>query len=118
MKFLALIAAVGAVLALSTTASAGKYAPTLALSPSTIQAGDYFTVSGSGFNPDYGNVIVNFTGGSWGSAVASDGTFSIADIPALSGDTLPPGQYPVTASQQVHGSRFSKVAEATLTVVP
>jgi hypothetical protein len=97
-------------------ASAGKYSPTLTLSPSTVQAGDHFDVSGSGFSQAYGNVIIGFAGGSWGGPVASDGTFTIGPIAALSGDTLPAGTYPVIAYQQVHGNRFSQVAEATLTV--
>lgn len=95
-----------------------KYSPSLTLSPDAVPMGDYFEVSGSGFNPIYGNVIIGFTGGSWGGPVEADGTFSIGPIAARSGDSLPAGDYPVTAYQvlNTHSGKFVEVAEATLTV--
>ena len=66
-----------------------------------LHAGDYFTVSGCGYDTSLGNVVVGFTGGSWGSALDSNGCFTITGIPAPLGDTLPAGTYSVTASQYV-----------------
>jgi hypothetical protein len=95
----------------------GVYTGSLTATPNVLHAGDYFTVSGSGYNTDYGNVIVGFTGGSWGSPLDSTGSFSITNIPALSGDTLPAGTYPVTAYQYVH-NKWTETGETTVTVVP
>jgi heme A synthase len=94
-----------------------RYGGTLVATPNVVQAGDSFAVYGSGYNTDYGNVVVGFTGGAWGSPLDANGNFSIADIPALSGDTLPPGTYEVTASQMVH-SRWRVAGETYVTVVP
>ena len=115
---------VGLVLALaltalfSTAALAGKtrYTGTLTATPNVLEAGDSFTVTGCGYNLAYGNVIVNFTGGSWGSALDENGCFTIAHIPALSGDTLPVGTYEVSARQLV-GKRWTVTGETTVTVV-
>ena len=90
------------------------YAPTLTANPNVVQSGDYFSVSGCGYNPDNGGVIVGFTGGSWGQ-VPSGGCIDIPGIPALSGDTLPAGTYPVRAFQYVDGN-LTQVAQTTLTV--
>ena len=60
--------------------------------------------------------MIGFTGGSWGSKLDRDGCFSIAGIPALSGDTLPPGTYDVTAYQKVH-RRWTETGKTTVTVV-
>ena len=87
---------------------------TLTVSPSSLKAGESFTVSGYGFSA--GNVIVSFVGGGWGSPIAEDGTFTIPGIPALSGDTLPAGEYAVTASQETRHNRWTVQAKATLTV--
>ncbi|HJR96213.1 MAG TPA: hypothetical protein VJ807_12355 [Gaiellaceae bacterium] len=90
------------------------YTPTLTANPNVVNAGDYFSVSGCGYNPDHGGVIVGFTGGSWGQ-VPSGGCIDIGGIPALSGDTLPAGTYPVTSYQYIDGG-LTKVAETTVTV--
>jgi hypothetical protein len=116
-----LLAVIGVLAVLAAPAAlAGKhsrYSTTLTASPNELHAGETFTVSGCGYNPASG-VIVGFTGGSWGAMPdANDGCFSIPDIPALSGDTLPPGVYPVSAYQLVHG-RWKEVGETTVTVVP
>ena len=93
-----------------------RYAGTLWTSPSTVRAGDMFSVSGCGYDTSLGNVKVGFTGGSWGARLDADGCFTVGDIPALSGDTLPPGTYEVSASQYVH-RKWTETGEATLTVV-
>lgn len=90
------------------------YAPTLAANPGTVRAGDSFDVSGCGYNADLGGVIVGFTGGSWGQ-VPNGGCIDIQGIPALSGDTLPAGTYPVRAYQYVNGD-LTQVAETTVSV--
>jgi len=94
----------------------GPYSGTLTATPNVLHAGDYFTVSGCGYDPSLGNVIVDFTGGSWGSPLDAKGCFTISGIPALSGDTLPAGTYAVTASQYVKG-RWTETGETTVTVV-
>jgi hypothetical protein len=96
--------------------SGGSYTGSLDANPSTVQAGDYFDVHGCGYDTNLGNVIVGFTGGSWGSPLDGDGCFTIPGIPALSGDTLPPGTYPVTAYQYVH-TKWTETGETTVTVV-
>jgi hypothetical protein len=114
--------AVAAVLA--TSALAGKpsgprgssYTGTLTATPNTLHAGDSFDVHGSGYNTALGNVVVGFTGGSWGTPLNADGSFDIRDIPALSGDTLPDGTYEVTAYQYVRG-KLTEQGETTSTVV-
>jgi hypothetical protein len=93
-----------------------RYPATLVASPNVVQAGDSFDVSGCGYDASLGNVVVGFTGGSWGSSLDSNGCFTISGIPALSGDTLPPGVYPVTANQYVSGE-LTKTGETTVTVV-
>jgi hypothetical protein len=92
------------------------YKGTLTATPNVLKAGDYFTVKGCGYDTSLGNVIVGFTGGSWGSPLNSDGCFTIPDIPALSGDTLPPGTYEVTARQYVH-KKWTVTGETYVTVV-
>jgi len=94
----------------------GSYTGTLTATPNVLHAGDYFTVSGCGYDTSLGNVIVGFTGGSWGSALDGDGCFTIAGIPALSGDTLPAGTYEVTANQYLH-NRWTETGDTTVTVV-
>jgi hypothetical protein len=93
-----------------------RYQGTLTASPNVLHAGDYFTVSGCGYDPSLGNVIVGFTGGSWGSPLDSNGCFTVGPIAALSGDTLPPGTYPVVAYQYVH-NKWTETGETTVTVV-
>jgi hypothetical protein len=94
----------------------GSYTGSLTATPNVLQAGDYFDVSGCGYDTSLGNVVVGFTGGGWGSPLDSTGCFTIRSIPALSGDTLAPGTYPVTAYQYVHG-RWTETGETTVTVV-
>ena len=94
----------------------GRYKGSLTASPNVLHAGDSFTVSGCGYDTALGNVIVGFTGGSWGSPLDANGCFRISGIPALSGDTLPPGTYPVSAYQYVHG-KWTETGETTVTVV-
>lgn len=104
-------------LAGTTDAQAGRrYTATLRAEPDTVHAGDRFDVHGCGYDVDLGNVIVRFTGGSWGSALDSGGCFSIDGIPALSGDTLAPGTYEVSAYQKV-GRRWRETGDTSLTVV-
>jgi hypothetical protein len=101
-------------------ASAGKpakYPGSLVASPNVLHSGDYFDVSGCGYDTSLGNVIVGFTGGSWGSTLDANGCFSIAGIPALSGDTLPAGTYEVSAYQYLRG-KLKETGETTVTVVP
>jgi hypothetical protein len=94
-----------------------RYAGQLWATPNVLHAGEKFTVSGCGYDPDSA-VIVGFTGGSWGATPDPvNGCFSVPDIPALSGDTLPPGDYPVSAYQLVR-NRWKEVGETTVTVIP
>ena len=93
-----------------------RYTATLRADPSTVQAGDSFTVAGCGYDRDAGNVVVSFAGGSWGSALDSDGCFSIAGIPALSGDSLAAGRYEIRALQKI-GKRWRETGDTVLTVV-
>jgi hypothetical protein len=109
------------VLSCAPAALAGKpaklYPGTLIATPDVLHAGDYFDVSGCGYETAHGNVIVGFAGGSWGSPLDEDGCFTIARIPALSGDTLPAGTYEVSA-HQFTGKRWTETGETTVTVVP
>jgi len=101
------------------TANAAKparYSGVLTATPNTLHAGDYFDVTGCGYDPALGNVIVSFTGGGWGSPLDENGCFTISDIPALSGDTLPSGTYEVQAKQLVR-NRWVETGDTTVTVV-
>ena len=101
------------------TANAAKparYPGTLTATPNTLHAGDYFDVTGCGYDTSLGNVIVGFTGGGWGSPLDENGCFTISDIPALSGDTLPSGTYEVQAKQLVR-NRWVETGDTTVTVV-
>jgi len=101
------------------TANAAKparYSGVLTAIPNTLHAGDYFDVTGCGYDPALGNVIVSFTGGGWGSPLDENGCFTISDIPALSGDTLPSGTYEVQAKQLVR-NRWVETGDTTVTVV-
>jgi len=114
-----LIAIVGVALLSAPAAFAGKphsYTGSLTATPNVVHAGDEFTVSGCGYDTSKGNVIVGFAGGSWGSALDSDGCFTIAHIPALSGDTLPDGTYEVSASE-FNGKRWTETGDTFVTVV-
>jgi hypothetical protein len=114
--------AVAAVLATSALAGkpsgpkGAKYTGTLIATPNTLYAGDSFDVHGCAYNTALGNVVVGFTGGSWGSPLDADGCFTITDIPALAGDTLPDGTYDVTAYQYVRG-KLTEQGETTVTVI-
>jgi hypothetical protein len=102
----------------ATSAARGnRYPGTLTATPSTLHAGDLFTVTGCGYDTSLGHVIVGFTGGSWGSPLDAKGCFSIAGIPALSGDTLSAGTYSVSAYQYVH-RKWTETGETYVTVVP
>jgi hypothetical protein len=121
-KIFIMVALAGLVALVAGPATAGggksaKYPGNVWATPNVLHAGDSFTVSGCGYSTDLGNVIVGFTGGSWGSSLGSGGCFTIADIPALSGDTLPAGTYEVTVSQLVRG-RWRVTGETYVTVVP
>lgn len=96
--------------------ASSSYARTLTATPNTLHAGDYFDVSGCDYDTSLGNVIVGFTGGSWGSPLDSSGCFTITGIPALSGDTLSPGTYEVAAYQYVH-NKWTETGDTTITVV-
>jgi hypothetical protein len=93
-----------------------RYPGTLTATPNVLKAGDTFSVSGCGYDTSLGNVVVGFTGGSWGSPLDTNGCFTISGIPALSGDTLPAGTYEVTASQYVH-NKWTETGNTTVTVV-
>jgi hypothetical protein len=94
-----------------------RYQGTLVASPTTVHIGGSFDVSGCGYDTSLGFVIVGFTAGSWPSALDSNGCFAVTGIPALSGDTLAPGTYPVRAYQYVH-KNWKETGETTVTVVP
>jgi hypothetical protein len=113
---MALMIIVAAILATTAFAGKSRYTGTLTATPNTLHAGDYFTVSGCGYSTALGNVVIGFTGGSWGSPLDSKGCFTISGIPALSGDTLPPGTYPVTAYQLVR-NKWTETGETSVTVV-
>jgi hypothetical protein len=120
-KIFIMVALVGLVALVAGPATAGggkssRYPGNVWATPNVLHAGDYFTVSGCGYSTDLGNVIVGFTGGAWGSPLSSGGCFTITDIPALSGDTLPAGTYEVTVSQVVRG-RWKVTGETYVTVV-
>jgi hypothetical protein len=100
-----------------TMAGGHRYPGSLTATPNTLHAGDTFTVTGCGYDVSLGNVIVGFTGGSWGSALDSKGCFSIAGIPALSGDTLAAGTYDVSAYQYIH-RKLTETGDTSVTVVP
>ena len=123
-------AALAAVLAFSIPAALGKgggngqgsggghssYTGTLVASPSVLHAGDRFDVTGCGYDTSLGSVVVGFVGGGSGTVLDADGCFTITSVTALSGDTLAPGTYPVTAYQYVHG-KLTETGETTVTVV-
>lgn len=92
------------------------YAGTLIAAPTVIHVGDRFDVSGCGYNTSLGSVVVGFVGGGSGAALDGNGCFTISGLTALSGDTLAPGTYPVTAYQYVHG-KLTETGETTVTVV-
>lgn len=95
--------------------SGGRYSGTLTATPNVLRAGETFDVHGCGYDTSLGNVIVGFTGGSWGGLLDGDGCFTVVGIPALSGDTLPPGTYEVTAYQYVR-DRLVETGETTVTI--
>ena len=124
MKRAVLALLLGSLLVMGTAAYSGlghagskkTYTGSLTANPDVLKAGDHFDVTGCGYNTAYGNVIIGFTGGSWGSPLDEEGCFSISDIPALSGDTLDPGTYEVRAFQSVH-NRWVETGETTVTVI-
>jgi hypothetical protein len=97
--------------------SSSSYPGTLVATPNVLHAGDYFDVSGCGYDTSLGNVVVSFAGGGWGSPLDAYGCFTIHDIPALSGDTLPAGTYEVQALQLVR-NKWTETGDTTVTVVP
>ena len=92
-----------------------SYPGTLVATPQVLRAGDTFTVHGCGYDAKLGDVMVSFAGGGWGSPLDAYGCFTIAGIPALSGDTMPAGTYEVAALQQVRG-RWVETGETKVTV--
>jgi hypothetical protein len=92
------------------------YPGTLVANPDVVHSGDYFDVTGCGYETALGNVMISFTGGSWGSPLDANGCFTITGIPALSGDWLPADVYQVSAYQLVR-KRWVETGETTLTVV-
>ena len=114
-----LSALVALALVAAPSALAGKrtsYTGTLTATPNVLHAGDELTVNGCGYDTAKGNVIVGFAGGGWGSPLDSKGCFTIPNIPALSGDTLPDGTYEVTA-KQFDGKRWVETGDTYVTVV-
>ena len=119
-----LVATVGAIGALVIVSAAfakplskpSRYSGTLTATPNVLHAGDYFDVHGCNYDVGMGNVLIGFTGGGWGSPLDENGCFTIPDIPALSGDTLSPGTYEVSA-YQYNGRRWVETGETTVTVV-
>ena len=91
-----------------------RYSGTLSATPNELRAGDYFDVSGCGYDESLGNVVVGFGGGGWGSPL-DGGCFTIPHIP-VGGDNPTPGTYPVTAYQSVNG-KWTEVAQTTVTVL-
>jgi hypothetical protein len=83
--------------------------------PDVVNAGDSFDVYGCAYDTKLGNVIIGFTGGGWGSPLDANGCFEIENVPALSGDTLAPGVYDITVSQQVRG-KWRVTGKTTITV--
>ena len=92
-----------------------SYPATLVATPDVLRSGDHFTVHGCNYDTALGNVMIGFAGGSWGSPLDAGGCFTVADIPALSGDTLPAGTYKVTAYQLV-GKRWTETGSTSVTV--
>ena len=121
MKRVVLALMLGSLLLIGTIAHAApraaRYSGSLKATPNTLHAGDVFDVTGCSYDTSLGNVVIGFTGGSWGSPLDENGCFTIAGIPALSGDTLPPGTYEVTAYQYVH-KKWTETGDTTVTVVP
>ena len=117
---LVLAAILGLALVAAPSALAGKrnsYTGTLTATPNVLHAGDYFDLHGCGYDTAMGNVIIGFTGGGWGSPLDENGCFTITDIPALAGDSLPAGTYEVTA-RQYDGRRWVETGDTYVTVVP
>lgn len=106
----------GAAIAGGGSGKNSRYTGVLYATPNVLHAGDSFDVSGCRYNTEYGNVVIGFTGGGWGSPLDANGCFTIPGIPALSGDTLPPGTYEVSAYQLVRG-RWRETGETYVTVV-
>jgi hypothetical protein len=99
------------------TTSTSRYPGTLTATPDALHAGDSFDVTGCGYDTSFGNVVIGFTGGSWGSPLDDKGCFTINNIPALSGDTLPAGTYEVRAYQYIH-NKWTETGDTTITVLP
>lgn len=113
---IAALLVVSAAFAAKPASTPSGYSGTLTATPNVLHAGDYFDVSGCGYDVDMGNVKIGFTGGGWGSPLDEDGCFTIPSIPALSGDTLPAGTYEVSA-YQYNGKRWVETGDTTVTVV-
>ena len=111
----AVLALVGAPAALAGKPTS-KYSGSLTATPAVLHAGESFDVTGCGYDTALGNVVVSFVGGGWGSPLVSKGCFTIAGIPALSGDTLAAGTYEVRALQKVR-NKWVETGDTTVTVV-
>jgi hypothetical protein len=114
IALLALTAAVFAGAGYGDSGKHSKYPGTLTATPNVLHAGDYFTVSGCGYDTSLGNVIVGFGGGGWGSPLDANGCFTIPYIPA--GDAIPAGTYPVESFQFVR-NKWTETGETSVTVV-
>jgi hypothetical protein len=120
-SLVATVVAIGALVIVSTAfakplSKPSRYSGYLEATPNVLHSGDYFDVHGCNYDVDMGNVIIGFTGGSWGSPLDENGCFTIPDLPALSGDTLPAGTYEVSA-YQYNGRRWVETGDTTVTVV-
>jgi len=88
---------------------------TLVATPNELRAGDFFDVSGCGYESEYGNVLLGFGGGGWGSPLNEASCFTISNIP-VGGDNPTPGTYPVTAYQWVK-NKWTATGETTVTIL-
>lgn len=95
---------------------AHSYTGSLVATPNVLHAGDRFNVTGCGYDPSLGSVVVGFVAGGSGAALDANGCFTITGLTALAGDTLAPGTYSVTAYQYVHG-KLTETGETSVTVV-
>jgi len=93
----------------------GSYTGSLTATPNVLRAGDYFDVSGCGYDMGLGNVVVSFLGAASGSPLGPGGCFSGVTLPAMNGDTLAPGTYEVRALQFVR-NKWTETGETTITV--
>lgn len=113
LLIVALAAAVLAVVALP--ASAGKYAPTLVATPSTVAEGEYFNLSGCGYDDRQIELSTQYVG-VWKVYADSNGCFSFDFAQATGANGF--GEQNVYARQQSGKSLPKVVAQTTITVTP